>query len=75
MRQSTGAIVALSLRANGVSEAILTEIASSPSAPRNDRAGIPPFTDRLQKRGQITSVETNLSKILPSSKKREVWLK
>ncbi len=54
MRQSTGEIPGLSLRANAlpagrqeVSEAIPTEIASSPSAPRNDRLEIPPFTDRL----------------------------
>ena len=43
-----GEISDLSLRANEVSEAIPTEIASSPSAPRNDRLKMPPFTDRLQ---------------------------
>ncbi len=47
MRQSTGEISIVSLRATEGSEAISTEITSSPAAPRNDRLLIPPFTDRL----------------------------
>jgi len=48
MGQSTGEITDLSLRANKMSEAISTEIASSPAAPRNDRLMMPPFIDQLQ---------------------------
>ncbi len=48
MRQSTGEISGSSLRATEGSEAISTEIASSPAAPRNDRPAMPPLTDRLQ---------------------------
>ncbi|MDI6758531.1 MAG: cellobiose phosphorylase [Candidatus Omnitrophota bacterium] len=47
IRQSMGEITNVSLRATLVSEAIPTEIASSPAAPRNDTLSPPSFTDRL----------------------------
>ena len=47
MGQSTGEITDSSLRANEISEAISTKIASSPAAPRNDRLVMPPFTDPI----------------------------
>ncbi|MDP2941492.1 MAG: helix-turn-helix domain-containing protein [Candidatus Omnitrophota bacterium] len=47
MRESMGEISGSSLRATEGSEAIPTEIASSPAAPRNDSTAAPPFTGPL----------------------------